>query len=320
MDTLDEEKRLLEHCKLFSANGWKSNFSNMADSHIWKVFYRSFAIYKTNYNWRICVCVILVVIEMPWIENEKSNQCVTLNSEHGQHHTPNLLQPTTRKCCGSATAIQSAKSCCTFREKSHNNEYSSITRNTSTTTDQSVAKPTCHLYSSLEPVMSGAHWFPAAGSDPDTWGISAGLLAQRKQLPDNAAACKRKTRKVFTWMRTAVEEIGQIKIITSNNCTHYTIVELPRGAALSLRQTQETLRSLGGCAYLTAAGPMEICADETPPGCSQWKNPKMPSCLWIRPLNVSMAATSTSPPTAVRLCSIHKLCAAATSPVLTIHR
>lgn len=60
--------------------------------------------------------------------------------------------------------------------------------------------------------MSGARGFPAAGSDTDTWTISAGLLAERKQLADNAAACKRKTREVFTWMRIPGEEM--------NNCSH----------------------------------------------------------------------------------------------------
>lgn len=141
--------------------------------------------------------------------------------------------------------------------------------------------------------------FPAAGSDPrHMGGISAGLLAQRKQLADNAL--RGETRRVFiTCVWTPRKDIFFFFFLNnraSNNRTRYTIVVLPRGAALSLRQTQETLRSLGGCAYLTAAGPMEICADWTPPGCSQWKNPKMPSCRWIRPLNGSMAGTSTSAP------------------------
>lgn len=102
--------------------------------------------------------------------------------------------------------------------------------------------------------MSGARWFPAAGSHSDTWTIStAGLLAERKQLADNAAACKRKTREAFTQIRIGGEEMNDSNNIifliytSSNDCTHCTIVELPRGAALSLRQTQETLRLLDSC-------------------------------------------------------------------------
>lgn len=52
--------------------------------------------------------------------------------------------------------------------------------------------------------------------------------------------------------------------------TQYTMV-LPWGAAIALRQTRERLARF---AYLTAAGPMEICMGPDALGRSQWKNLK----------------------------------------------
>lgn len=46
---------------------------------------------------------------------------------------------------------------------------------------------------------------------------------------------------------------------------------LPWGAAIALRQTRERFARF---AYLTAAGPMEICTGPDGLGCSQWKNLK----------------------------------------------
>lgn len=46
---------------------------------------------------------------------------------------------------------------------------------------------------------------------------------------------------------------------------------LPWGAAIALKQTRERLARF---AYLTAAGPMEMCVRPDALGCSQWKNLK----------------------------------------------
>lgn len=59
--------------------------------------------------------------------------------------------------------------------------------------------------------MSGARWFPAAGIDTDTWTLSAGHTG------NNAAASKRKTREVFTWMRVRGEEMNGSR---NNNNNH----------------------------------------------------------------------------------------------------
>lgn len=111
--------------------------------------------------------------------------------------------------------------------------------------------------------MSAARCFPCRRySDTDTWTVSAGLLAERKQTGRQCGCSRERERKnsrgFHVDAKIPSEEMNasnnsnyntnKKKLNTSSDdCTHCTIVELPRGAALSLRQTQETLRLLDSC-------------------------------------------------------------------------
>lgn len=98
-------------------------------------------------------------------------------------------------------------------------------------------------------------------------------LLAREKLARFSHGCESPVRK---WIIVVI-----IKMKTnSNDCSHCTIVELPRGAALSLRQTQETLRLLDSCG---ANGNM--CGLNTA-RVQPMEKSQMPSCRWIRPLTL----------------------------------
>lgn len=108
----------------------------------------------------------------------------------------------------------------------------------------------------------------AEASRPERWRA----FPVQERLPCRSAV--RTSAEKYHYLNETTGNVREIHISMiekeGRKGTQCTMV-LPWGAAIALKQTCEKLARF---AYLTAAGPMEICVRPDALGCSQWKNLK----------------------------------------------